>query len=111
MDFDFDFDFDFDGDGGFGLLPALIVGKLIGDVLERRTPALAVPAAPVPQPRLAPTPASQQCAACQRSFAAGFAFCPYCGHSVGQRECRFCGRENGAGVRQCVGCGAPVTRL
>jgi hypothetical protein len=111
MDFDFDFDFDFDGDGGLGLLPVLIVGKLIGDALERRVPAAAPgQAAPPPQPRLAPAPAGQTCAACRRPFAADFAFCPHCGHGVGQRECRYCGRQQLGAGRQCVGCGAPLAR-
>lgn len=107
---DFDFDFDFDGDGGFGLLPVLIVGKLLGDALERRAPpAASAPAAPPPQPRLATAPAAQTCAACRQPFQAGFAFCPHCGHGVGQRECRYCGRQQ-TGGRHCQGCGAPLPR-
>jgi RNA polymerase subunit RPABC4/transcription elongation factor Spt4 len=111
--------------GGFGwVFPAMILGRLVSEALERHAQgqAPAEPAPPVPPsapantPRPAPTPAwseaappTVRCANCGRGVEAGHAFCPHCGQSVSRRECRYCGREFKADQRACVGCGAPAT--
>lgn len=98
--------------GGFGwVFPAMILGRLVSEALERRGEGPLPPAPPATSgagPAWSePAAAEVRCANCGRGVTAGYAFCPHCGQSVSQRECRYCGRELKRDQRTCVGCGAP----
>jgi len=122
---------DWDGGGhhchgwGFGwLIPALLVGKVISQVMEPEVksawpapqPPPVVPpppkSQPTPGPQAASRPASaaptQRCRHCEHDIQKGFAYCPHCGHQVSPTTCQYCGHKLLADVAYCGHCGGPA---
>jgi hypothetical protein len=122
---------DWDGIGhhchgwGFGwLIPALLVGKVISQVIEPEekrtwpTPPPVVPPTPkssqAPEPQPSPRPASQSgsalahCRHCDRDIQKGFAYCPHCGRQVSPTNCQYCGHKLLAEAAYCGHCGGPA---
>lgn len=111
MDFDF---FDGCGDDGFELgwfFPAMIVGKVVADAMDRSFKPPQPPPAPPVHPPHAPTafsPAQTQCPQCKRVIASGYAYCPHCGDHAKTVECGYCGQTIKATLLHCGHCGAPI---
>ncbi len=72
----------------------------VAEAAEGATPAVEVAA-----------PDVVECANCAAKFAAaGFRFCPNCGHELGRRECSNCHETLEPGWRFCAFCGTSTTQ-
>lgn len=111
------------GRGGMGgwVFPALILGRIVQEVLEQQSRQASggsswrqpqAPAGPPPSPwgtdESKPAEKTVRCVNCAQEVRAGYAFCPHCGRSFTKRECAYCSRDIPAGAERCLGCGAPA---
>jgi len=120
--------------GGMGgwVFPALILGRIVQEVLEQQarqqsggsawpppsvpplfqSPEPQAPTGPPPSPwgssEAKPVETNTRCVNCEQEVRAGYAFCPHCGRSIIKRECAYCSRDIPAGAERCTGCGAPA---